>query len=169
MKKNIKRLTLSALASAIICVVIYLLPVPMPSGWGYVNIGDTFIYLFACLLPMPYGIFAAAIGASVADLLAGYSVYAVPTFIIKLLMAAAFTNKKSAYSARNIACVIPAGIILVGGYFVTERLLTGSWVTAAANLPFNALQAGINAVLFIVIALLTKKIRPFYLLRDDLK
>ena len=59
--------TAALMAAFITLVTAYVLHVPFPGG--YVHIGDTLIYLAACLLPLPYAVAAGAIGAGLADLL----------------------------------------------------------------------------------------------------
>ena len=166
MNKKTKRLTAAAIATAIIFIVTRIF-VPIPGGHGYVHLGDTFIYLFACLLPMPYGIFAGAIGASLSDLTSAYAVYTGPTFIIKAGMAAMFTSRKNVFSIRNIAAVIPATIILTGGYFLTETILYDSTV-AIGNILYSFLQAGASAALFIVLAIILSKVKAYTSLKEGL-
>ena len=58
MKTNqpLYRAVLAALfAAAIALATAYLLHIPLPTG-GYVHLGDTLIYLAACLLPTPYAV-----------------------------------------------------------------------------------------------------------------
>ena len=60
-RQNLHRLVTAALfAAAITVVTAYLLHIPIPTG-GYIHLGDTLIYLAACLLPVPYAAAAAAI------------------------------------------------------------------------------------------------------------
>ncbi|MDR1043361.1 MAG: ECF transporter S component [Clostridiales Family XIII bacterium] len=74
----------TALMAAIIFVVTYLVRIPMPiASGGYLNIGDTPLYIAAYLLGGPAGAVAGAIGSAMSDLSAGYVIYALPTAIIK--------------------------------------------------------------------------------------
>ena len=87
--KKYKRLAVAALASALTFLVVAFLQIPFPIGQGgYINIGDAFIFLFATLLPFPYGIAAAAVGPALADVASGYAIYAPFTLLIKAAMAA---------------------------------------------------------------------------------
>ena len=58
---------ISGIFTALVFVVTAYLHIPTYNG--YVHVGDGFIFLAACLLPMPYSIFVGAIGAMLADLL----------------------------------------------------------------------------------------------------
>ena len=91
---TLRRLIFAAVFAAIIFVATSYLKVPLPV-MGYVHLGDGIIFLAATLLPMPYAICAAAIGASFADLMAGYSQYILATFILNDIANVIFTIFKS--------------------------------------------------------------------------
>ena len=66
--KQLIYVVMAALFAAIITVVTaYVLRIP--TGNGYIHLGDSFIFLAASLLPLPYAIAAAAVGAGLADAL----------------------------------------------------------------------------------------------------
>ena len=69
--KQLIYVVMAALFAAIITVVTaYVLHIP--TGNGYIHLGDSFIFLAASLLPLPYAIAAAAVGAGLADALTAY-------------------------------------------------------------------------------------------------
>ena len=157
---KVKKLTLSAVFAAIILVVTAYVPhIPIPGTTGYVHLGDTFIYLAACFLPTPYAIAAASIGAGLADTLVGAYLYIIPTILIKALMAAWFCDTGTKIlSARNCFGTIMAAVILVGGYYLAAVLIVGNFVSPiAATMPWNAIQALVNTVLFFVLGALMDK------------
>jgi uncharacterized membrane protein len=83
-RRRLLRVTQTALMAAIIFVVTYVIRIPLPfASGGYLNIGDTPIYLAAWLLGGPAGAVAGALGAAMSDLAAGYVFYAAPTAAIK--------------------------------------------------------------------------------------
>ncbi|MPN32344.1 hypothetical protein SDC9_179822 [bioreactor metagenome] len=117
-----------------------------------------FIYLLACLLPLPYAMCAAAIGGAVADIIAGYAVYSVFTFVIKALLCLAFTSATvRILSGRNIIGCLICLIITTGGYFLTDTLLFGT-AAALGAVIFNLLQAVVSGVVFVVVAGILDKI-----------
>ena len=78
--KKLRLLCLAALfAGAIAVTTAYLLHIPIPTG-GYIHLGDALIYLAACLLPAPYAVGAAMVGAGLADLLTA-PLWVVPTLL----------------------------------------------------------------------------------------
>ena len=143
MKNNprVKKLTTTALMAAVIFVVTYLVRIPMPiASGGYLNIGDAPIYVAAALLGGPAGMVAAAIGAALADLSAGYVLYMLPTAIIKGLMGFVCGKlmKEGSFKRFLIASII-GGAIMTFGYAAFETALF-NFNQALAALPFNAVQ-----------------------------
>lgn len=143
---------LAALFGALIFVVTaYVLHIPIPATGGYVHLGDAFLYLAASILPAPYAVAAASIGEALSDALTGSVAYAIPTLIIKAAMALCFSpNGTSILTKRNAVASAAAGVICVGGYYVTEIFLTRSFVVPLASIPANLLQAAASAVLYLV-------------------
>ena len=156
-KITLRRLIFAAVFASIIFVATSYLKVPLPV-MGYVHLGDGIIFLAATLLPMPYAIGAAAIGASFADLMAGYSQYILATFILKALTAAFFSSRKGrSVCFRNLIAIIPAVIINVGGYYLFEALLYDSFISPLASIPFNAVQSVCGAVIFVLLGAIIDK------------
>ena len=151
--QNLYRLAAAAIfAAAIAVVTAYLLHIPIPTG-GYVHLGDTLIYLAACLLPAPYAVAAAAVGAGLADLLTA-PMWVLPTLIIKALLALPFTSREERLLCRRngIAAVV-AGIFSPLAYAGAACLLTGSRVAFLPQLLGTLAQGIGSGVLFIVLAL----------------
>ena len=125
-EKKLRYLILSALfAAAITVMTAYLLHVPIPTG-GYIHIGDALIYLAACLLPTPYAVGAAAVGAGLADLLTA-PMWVLPTLAIKALVALPFTSRSSRLLCpRNAAAAVGAGLLSPAAYGLAACLLLGS-------------------------------------------
>ena len=82
---RLRRLCQCAIFAAVIYVFTAYLHVP--SFNGYTHIGDGFLYLAASLLPTGYAAAAGAVGAGLADLLSGYSIWApaagIPGYLIQ--------------------------------------------------------------------------------------
>jgi len=108
--KKLRLLCLAALfAGAIAVTTAYLLHIPIPTG-GYIHLGDALIYLAACLLPAPYAVGAAMVGAGLADLLTA-PLWVVPTLLIKALVALLFTSRAPRLLCpRNGAALLLAGV-----------------------------------------------------------
>ncbi|MFZ5974891.1 MAG: ECF transporter S component [Bacillota bacterium] len=146
-----KKMITGGLFAAIICLLTFLIHVPITKG--YIHPGDAAIYLGAFILGPLYGALAAGVGSALADLFAGYAVYIPVTFIIKSLMAvivALWIRRVSdTASAKNV--ILPLSVAaawMVAGYFIYEMAAFGFGV-ALVNLPFNLLQ-GVAGVLIAI-------------------
>ncbi len=160
MKNNekIKYAAMTAMFAALITVTTAYVKIPAPLG--YAHAGDSMIYLSASVLPGPLGFAAAAIGGGLADLLAGYPQWAVPTAIIKALNVLPFFLLKhflkdspkleKIISLPNLLMLIPTTIVTIGGYFIANALLYDISAAIGEILP-NLIQAGIGAVLFVIL------------------
>ncbi|SCW55842.1 Uncharacterized membrane protein [Ruminococcaceae bacterium YRB3002] len=143
-----KRVALAGVLTALTFVMTYFVRIPIPATEGYVNLGDTVILISSFLLG-PFAAIPAAVGSALADLLAGYAHYIIPTAIIKGAMGAAcgaILMKKRTLPFRIVAFVV-AEVIMVGGYFGFESLPFMYGVAAALlSVPFNALQGLVGIV-----------------------
>lgn len=86
---NITRLTLAGMfaALAFVCFTYLRIEIPMGGGMtGKIYIGHAFIILAALVLGARYGALTGAVGLSLADILAGYTTSAPPTFLAKFLL-----------------------------------------------------------------------------------
>lgn len=127
----------------------------IPVGNGYVHCGDAVIYLAAAMLPLPYAAGAAAGGGALADVLSGYAVYALPTFIIKAMLAAVFSavGGTQMLEKRRILAMILCGLVSVTGYWLTAVILYGGWAAQfIETVPGNCMQAIASGIVYAVIA-----------------
>ena len=156
MKRN---MIMAGVLAAMVCMATSFLHIPIVGG-GYVHLGDTIIYLTAALLPTPYAVAAAAVGAGLADVLVA-PLWAPFTVVIKAVMALTFTAKEERFLCRrNVYAPFLAGVIGVAGYYVAEvailwlsdsELATAA-VAAVAAIPFNALQEVAGGAAFLLLA-----------------
>jgi len=160
--KRVYNITVTALFTAMICVAT-LISIPLP-GNGYANLGDAFIILCGASLGPVYAALAAGLGAALADITLGYTVYAPATFVIKALCAVAvwlvavFVSgriKANKYLFISIASVV-SELIMIGGYFVFEYFLYGL-PTAVADVAGNSVQGLVAIVVGIVLFTVTEK------------
>ena len=154
--KKTKRLALAGqLCGA--TLLLTLISIPLPSGYGYVNLGDAGVFLCACLLPGGLGALAAGVGAALADLILGWAMYAPVTLLIKgltaLLAGLALRRAKKAGLPLSLLCCLLVPL----GYFLYETILLTAPVAAVNVLP-NALQAAIGAALGTLVGRQLKKI-----------
>ena len=141
--------TAAILAAAITIMTAFLFHVPIGATGGYVHFGDALIYLSAALLPAPYAVGAAVVGAGLADLLTA-PMWMPATVVIKSLVVLPFSSRgERLLTRRNAAATLLAGAITVVGYYLAEGLLFGGWAAFLMSVTGNLVQAVGSAVLFL--------------------
>ena len=83
--EQIKKIVLTGLMTGLVFLATSIIKIPTMNG--YIHLGDGFIFISAIILGPFYGSFAAGVGSMLADLLSPYAQWALPTLIIKSLMA----------------------------------------------------------------------------------
>ncbi len=164
MNKKLTKTVFTALFMALCCAATFIY-IPSPASNGYLNLGDCFVILSGWTLGPVYGVLAGGIGSAISDLVLGYAVYAPATLVIKGLMALvayfAFNALSKLFRSKPVLPRIISGvfseIIMVGGYFLYDALLAGSFIPALPGIPGNTFQGlfGI-AVSTIIIGILGK-------------
>ena len=146
---KLRRLTYAAVFAAIVCVMTMIVKVPTPTK-GYMNLGDVAVLLAGFMLGGVYGGAAAGVGSALADLFAGYMVYAPATFVIKWLTAAVAAIRFGT-TRRGTAAAILSGLVgeavMVLGYFVFEIFISGGAAAALTGVPMNLLQGAVGVIL----------------------
>ncbi len=166
-RETLKLLLLSSLFAALIAVLTFYIKIPTHNG--YIHLGDSLIYLAACLLPAPFAVISASLGGALADTLGGYTIYIIPTLIIKALLVPAFNRKsKKLLNVQNIVALVFASAVSVAGYYIAEVVLISTsgndifsavaWSSALYAIPSNIIQAVGSAVVFIFLAVSLDKI-----------
>jgi uncharacterized membrane protein len=162
------KIVLAGLFAALTCVATMLIRIP--TFKGYVHIGDCMVIASGIILGPVIGGLAAGIGSMLADLLGGYYVFSIATFVIKLLaaMAAGFTfiGFQKIFKKYNLPGTILAGlvseVIVVLGYFIFEIFYEGFAAAVAEILP-NCVQ-GITGL--VLAAVLTPVLLKVPMIRD---
>ena len=151
-------LVTTSLFAALICLTTaYILHIPV--GNGFVHIGDAFIYLGAALLPTPYAMICAAIGAGFADLISGAAIWIIPTIIIKPIIVLFITSKSN--NIINIKNIIGAAIAGFVGWFlycIAQGIIFGTFAGAFAINLIGLLQPIGSFVVFILIGITFDKL-----------
>ena len=163
MHSKTKRIVITALMAAMVCVATMIIKIPSPMK-GYLNIGDCIVLLCGWLLAPGYGFVAAGLGSALADMFSGYLTYAPATFLIKGSMAliafACFKlmNKRIGRLPSQIIGAVFAEIVMVLGYFVFEGFMYG-FITSAVNIPANAVQGAAGLILGIILVKVFERLK----------
>ena len=163
-----KKIVVSALFVALITVATTFIRLPLVS-FGYVHLGDAFIFLACFVLKPKHSIVVGTLGSALADLCLGYFIYIPATLVIKALVALTFALMvyyKSSF-LRQILAVVISSVIISAGYFVFELCLYG-FVASVINIPFNLLQGIICGIIAMLLIKSFKTIPPLKSFRDTL-
>ena len=146
-EKNRNTLKKIAYAGVLASLVFAGTELHIPTAIGHINLGDLVILVSSYILG-PFAFVPAAVGSTLADLLAGYPQYAVATFLIKGIMGlvAGLLLKRNSEGkvslARKLSASFVTELIMIAGYFAFESLPFMYGVEAAAGsvIP-NGIQA----------------------------
>lgn len=169
-KANVNPLTVKIAQAGLFTAIIFVFTmfVKIPVGIGYAHVGDAFIYLYACMGGGWYALVAGSIGATIADLVGGYAIYAPATLIIKPLVALPFVllckNEEKILNLRSGLTNILALVIDTTLYFVANLIIMNqgnmgvAFKTALTSTLGTALQGVASTVVFIIVALALDKV-----------
>lgn len=130
-----------------------LLSIPLPGFRLYFNMGEGILYTIALTKGPFYGAAAGGIGASLADLILGYPLWAPFTLVIKGLEGFLVGTLR-----KNRLLALAIGMsVMIAGYTTLAGILYG-WKAAPVEFVTDVLQTGIGAA---VALLLTKALGRF--------
>ena len=167
---SLYNIVLTSIFTAIITATAYFFKLPLPNLNGYIHLGDAMVFISACILPAPLAVFSASVGSALSDFFGGYTIYVVPTLIIKALLVLSFSRKeKKIVCKKNLFALLICTLVSVAGYFVADTVIMYFSMSVAqikyaviaslSNMPWNFLQAICSAVVFIVFATSLDKIQ----------
>lgn len=161
MNNKTKLLVLNGLMIALVCMATMVIQVPIPMTEGYVNIGDSIIFVTSILFGPISGMIAGGFGSALADILTGYSHWALFTLLIKGFEGyiVGIIVRKNTNLINNILATSLGVIIMVSGYLLAGTFLQGSFIVALGSVSSNMIQGIVSIIIGIPIAsyLLTVK------------
>jgi uncharacterized membrane protein len=148
--KKIKEMVYTSMLAALICVATFIIKVPSPVTNGYTHLGDGFIFIAVLLLGKKNGALAGAIGAALADVIGGYSFYAVPTFIIKgimaLIMGTLIEKLPNNLKYKWILGAVVGSAWQIFAYYVVGSLMVGNFISTISEIPGNTIQSAAGII-----------------------
>lgn len=148
--RKVKEMVYTSLLAALICVATFIIRVPLPITNGYTHLGDGFIFIAVLLLGKKNGAWAGAIGAALADIIGGYSFYAVPTFIIKgimaLMMGIVIEKLPSSIKHKWVVGALIGSLWQVVAYYVVGSLMVGNFISTISEIPGNGIQSAAGII-----------------------
>lgn len=163
--------TITALLIALVTVATMAIRVPVPATQGYINMGDSMVYVSALLFGPAAGAIAGGVGSALADLLAGYGQFAPYTLVIKGvegllvgLIAWRVLRRDIAagpWIAGAVGAALVGGAVMVAGYYLAEAYLLGVGpAAAAAEVPGNILQVAGGLIVAVPAGILLRRAVP---------
>jgi len=150
--RRLVALVVIALMSALAFIATSLIIVPLPWTGGYFNLGDAAVILSGLLFGSAMGGAVGAIGPTVADIIAGYYVFAPATLVAKALEGAVSglvvgrLAKMDSKTARRVSLMI-TGLYGLTGIGILVYLMLASQTSE------TLLMSGTWAVVFIAFSL----------------
>ena len=142
MDNKIKRLVYLSLLAALCCAATMAIPIPTPTG-GYLNAGDIIVVFTALLAGPIWGGVSMGVGSMLADVFAGYAVYAPGTLLAKGL-AAVVTGLMYRKTRKPVVSAVCGELVMAAMYFFYESLALGYGLAASAEIVGNLLQGAIG-------------------------
>lgn len=136
---------------------------PISINGGLIHAGNVMLFLAAIVFGKRKGAIAGAFGMGLFDVLSGWLAWAPFTFIVRGVMGyiigsiAWKGHQKGNNLALNILAIIIGGLWLIFGYYITEVILYGNWVTPFTSIPGNITQILIGGLAGLPLVLALKK------------
>lgn len=172
MKNNTLKISVIGMLTALTIVLTVILTIPVPATEGYVNFGDTVIFITGVFMGGVPAMIVGGIGSMIADLIVAPH-WALFTLIIKGLeglfcglLIKAF-GKMNSHIARILAMTV-AALWMSLGYFTVEGFMYG-WPAAVGGLPFNFLQGGVSVVAAYLLSVALSNIKSLKHIFERLK
>ncbi len=162
-KLSIRDLTNMALLTALVTIATITITIPIPATGGYLNLGDSIIFLAAILFGWRYGMVAGGLGAALADLFVAPA-FALPTLIIKgvmgLLVGKIGNSKdKNLLNFRNVIALLLGTLWMAAGYYITQVIMLRNFQVPLVEVGPNIMQGIMGSILFLPIALVLRKVK----------
>ena len=158
-----RELVFTALMTAFVFTATYLPHIPIPLG--YAHLGDAVIFLLALMVARRVTFFAACVGSVLADLLGGFVLWALPTLIIKFVMAEIVfriaRRRDSLAGRRNIiAALVLSSLWMAAAYTLAGAVLYDSLTAALASSPGLLMEGLVNGVIALLLLPLLREHFP---------
>jgi len=129
---------------------------PLSMNGGLIHMGNVMLFLASFIFDKKKGAIAGAFGMGMFDILSGWAAWAPFTFIVRGLMgyiAGSISNhkgKSGSSFALNLLAIVVSGLWMVVGYYFTEVILYGNWITPMTSIPGNISQLVIGLFALII-------------------
>lgn len=165
-KTNTKDLVITGLLTALVFIFTKFINIRLPISinGGLIHMGNVMLFAVAIVFGKKKAAISGAVGMSLFDIMSGWALWAPFTFVVRGGMGyiiGAFAEKGQGKSiARNLFGIVAGGIWMLVGYYLTEVILYGNWITPFTSIYGNVIQLAIGAIIGIpaAMALLRAKV-----------
>ncbi|MHA6259048.1 ECF transporter S component [Sporosarcina sp. CAU 1771] len=162
-------LVITSMLIALIFVATMLLNIKLPitANGGLVHLGTAMLFIIAVLFGPKKAAIAGAVGMGLFDLIAGWTLWAPFTFVIRgfqgyLVGRIAWAGGRNGRSTGfNLLAMIVSIPFMIAGYYICEMILFNSLIIPLASIPGDVVQNVIGIAVAIPAAIVLKKIRFF--------
>ena len=157
-KVNTKDLVETALLIALVYIATRFINIRLPiaASGGLVHLGNTMLFIAAIVFGPKKGAAAGAFGMGLFDLLSEWAMWAPFTFVVRGIMG--YIIGKIAWSnGREGNNILVSGVWMIAGYYATEGILYGNWVSPVMSIPGNITQIVVGLVIGVPVAKALKK------------
>lgn len=134
---------------------------PISINGGLIHLGNVMLFVSAIVFGKKKGAMAGAFGMALFDIMSGWMAWAPFTFVIRGAMGyiiGAIAEKREGKNIMyNIFGIILGGIIMIAGYYITEGILYGNWISPMTSIPGNITQILVGALLGLPTVIALKK------------
>ncbi|MDF2879803.1 MAG: transporter component [Clostridiaceae bacterium] len=136
---------------------------PISINGGLIHMGNVMLFISAIVFGKKKGAIAGAFGMGLFDILSGWAAWAPFTFIIRGAMGYVVGSISNAHNRNgenqlyNIIAVCISSVLMIFGYYITEVILYGNWLSPVSSIPGNIAQLLVGAVIGLPAASAIKK------------
>ncbi len=144
---SVQELCLTAVLIALVFLATFVPRIPIPLG--YAHLGDAVIFLMALLVPRRDALTAACLGSALSDVIGGFLIWAVPTLIIKFVMADIvwrIADSQKNNRMRIVVALILSSIWMIAAYALFGAVLYDSMAAGLASAPGLLMEGAVNTM-----------------------
>ncbi|WP_391205952.1 ECF transporter S component [Psychrobacillus sp. L4] len=160
-------LTAMLIALVFVSTLVLNIRLPIAANGGLVHLGTAMLFIASIVFGPKKGALAGAIGMGIFDLVSGWTLWAPFTFVARGLqgyivgkIAWSFGRKGNSIAFNLLATIISIPVML-GVYYICERVLYGSWIIPLTSIPGNIVQNVVGIIIAIPVSVLLKKVPVF--------
>lgn len=166
-RNKTSELALNGLLIAIVFIATYFIQFQLPfsANGGLVHMGNVALFTIAIVFGPKKGAIAGAFGMGLFDILSGWMAWAPFTFVVRGVMgfiigyiAQNGKNSPQKHVLYSIIAIAVSSVWMIAGYYATEGILYGNWISPVNSIPGNITQISIGLLASVPLSLSLRKI-----------